>query len=139
MNGPPADRPEPQTAPPAKRANPNAIPVRHYDGALIAHISQELADEIVATGEAQPFRKGPRRYLRLRQGISIPRTDRGWEIIEFIRRWQGDKRAAGYVAHKDQQSERLRYRPPSPATERLKSDRLLRSAPDPKLGAGNRS
>lgn len=139
MNGPPADRPESQTAPPAKRANPHAIPVRLHDGALVAHIEQDLADVIVMAGDAQACRWGLRRYLRLRPGIRIPRTERGWDIIEFIRRWQGDKRAAGYVAHKDRQSERLRYRPPSPATGRQKSDRLVRSAPDPKLGAGNRS
>lgn len=35
----------------------------------------------------------------------------GWDIIELLRRWLGDKRAAAYVAHKDQQSERLQYQP----------------------------
>lgn len=51
-------------------------------------------------------------------GISIPRTERGWDIIEFLRRWHGDKRSAGYVAHKDRQSERLHYRLPNPAPEK---------------------
>jgi hypothetical protein len=54
-----------------------------------------------------------RRYLRLRPGIQVPRTEGGWDIIEFLRRWHGDKKAAGYVAHFDRQSEKLRYRPPS--------------------------
>jgi hypothetical protein len=110
-----------QTAPPTKRAKPDGIPVRLYDGALIAHVNLELADRLLQSGAAESFRNEPRRYLRLRRGISISRTERGWDIIEFLRMWHGDKRAAGYVAHKDRQSERLQYRPPSPAPERLRS------------------
>jgi hypothetical protein len=121
MTGPPARRPEFQAAPPTKRANSDGIPVRLHDGALIAHVNQDLADEIVMAGDAQSYRRGPRRYLRLRQGIRIPRTVQGWDIIEFLRRWHGDKRAAAYVAHKDRQSERLQYQPPSPAPESRKS------------------
>jgi hypothetical protein len=37
--------------------------------------------------------------------------------------WHGDKKAAGYVAHRDRQSERLTYRPPSRAPESLRSPR----------------
>jgi hypothetical protein len=103
----PAVRPDDETAPPTKRANSDGIPVRLYDGALVAHINSELADRLLETGAAEAFRHGPRRYLRLRLGIRIPRTERGWDIMELLRRWYGDKRAAEYVAHKDRQSERL--------------------------------
>jgi len=68
-------------------------------------------------GDAEACRSGSRRYLRLRQGVSIPRSERGWDIIESLRRWHGDKRAAEYVAHKDRQSERLRYQAPSPTAD----------------------
>ena len=121
MTGSPATRPEFQAAPPTKRANSDGIPVRLHDGPLIAHISQELADAIVTAGDAQAFRRGPRRYVRLRQGISVPRPEGGWEIIEYLRRWHGDKRAAGYIGHMDRQSERLRYQPPTPILERTPS------------------
>ena len=121
MTRPPATLPGTQAAPPTKRANPGGIPVRLYDGTLIAHVNRKLADRLLAAGDAEAFRRGPRRYLRLRQGICIPRTERGWGIIEFLRKWHGDKRASGYVSHKDRQSERLRYQPPSPAPERLRS------------------
>ena len=103
MTGPPATRPEVQAAPPTKRANSEGIPVRLYDGTLIAHANQELADRILVTGDAEACRSGPRRYLRLRRGISISRTERAWDIIEGLRTWHGDKRAAAYVAHKDRQ------------------------------------
>jgi hypothetical protein len=115
MNAPPTARPEYETAPPIKRANPDRIPVRLHSGILIAHVSQELADRLVMAGAADVCRRGPRRYLRLRAGINIPRTDRGWDIIEFLRRWHGDKQAAGYIAHKDRQSEWLSYLPSSRA------------------------
>jgi hypothetical protein len=95
--------------------------VRLYDGALVAHVNEELADRLLKAGAAEAFRNGHRRYLRLRQGIHISRTVRGWDIIEFLRMWHGDKRAAGYVAHKDRQSEHLHFQPPSPAPERLRS------------------
>lgn len=121
VSGPPAARPECQTAPPNKRANPDGIPVRVYDGTLVAHASQDVADRLLQAGAAEAFRSGPRRYLRLRQGIIIPRTGRGWDIIELLRRWHGDKRAAGYVAHKDRQSERLHFQPPIRVPERPRS------------------
>ena len=130
MTGPPVARLEFQTAPPNKRANPDGIPVRLCDGTLIAHVNQELADRLMVAGDAETCRRGPRRYLRLRRGISIPRTERGGDIIELLRRWHGDKRAAAYVAHQDRQSERLQYRPPSPAPEGLGSVPRLRRPPD---------
>jgi hypothetical protein len=111
MTGPPALRPDYETAPPVKRANPDGIPVRLYDGALVAHVNRERANELLENGVAEAFRRGPRQYLRLRQGIDIPQTGRGWDFIEALRRWHGDEKAAGYIAHKDRQSERLRYRP----------------------------
>lgn len=111
MTGPPALRAEYKTAPPIKRADPDGIPVRLYDGALVAHVSSGLAEELIFAGDAEECRRGPRRYLRLRQGIHIPQTERGWDIIEALRMHLGDKKAAGYVAHFDRQSERLRYRP----------------------------
>jgi hypothetical protein len=117
MKAPPAKRPEHETAPPIKRANPDGIAVRLYDGTLVAHVNAELADRIIVAGDAEACRSGSRRYLRLRQDISVPRTERGWKIIEFLRSWHGDKWAAGYVAHKDRQSERLRYQPPNPTTD----------------------
>ena len=129
MTGPPATRSEFHMAPPIKRANPDGIPVRLSDGALVAHVIPELADRLLEAGAAESFRSGSRRYLRLRQGISIPRTERGWDIIEFLRRWHGDRRAAGYVAHKDRQSEHLQYRPPSPAPERLRRVPMLTRRP----------
>jgi hypothetical protein len=121
VTGPPATWSESQTAPPIKRANPDGIPVRLSNGALVAHVIPEIADRLLEAGAAESFRSGSRRYLRLRHGISIPRTERGWDIIEFLRMWHGDMRAAGYVAHKDRQSERLQYQPPSSAPERLRS------------------
>jgi hypothetical protein len=93
-------------APPTKRANPDGIPVRLSNGALIARVNREFADRLVQSDAAESFRNGSRRYLRLRQGINVPRADRGWDIIEFLRMWNGDTRAAGYIAHKDRQSER---------------------------------
>jgi hypothetical protein len=111
MTRSPAQRPY-QAAPPTKRANPDGIPVRLDDGTLVAHVNQELEGRLLEAGAAEALRNGARRYLRLRRGIRIPRTERGWDIIEFLRGWHGDKRAAGYVAHKDRQYERLRYRPP---------------------------
>ena len=95
MTGPPVARPGYQTAPPTKRANLDGIPVRLRNGALVAHVNQELADRLLEAGSAESSRNGSRRYLRLRQGISIPRTEPGWDIIEFLRMWHGDKRAAG--------------------------------------------
>jgi hypothetical protein len=121
MTGPPAARPGCQKAPPSKRANPGGIPVRSHAGALVAHIPQDLADRLIECAAAEAFRSGPRRYLRLRQGINVQRTVRGWDVIEFLRMWHGDKKAAGYVAHKDRLSERLPYRPPSPAAEGRRS------------------
>jgi len=123
MNRPPAGRPELETAQPIKLANPVGIPVRLSNGALVAHVGQELADALLEAGAAEAYRNGPRRYLRLRREISIPRTERGWSLIEFLRMWHGDKKAAGYVAHRDRQSERLTYRPPSRAPESLRSPR----------------
>jgi hypothetical protein len=117
MTGPPTNRVF-QTAPPIKRAKPEGIPVRLHDGTLVAHVNRELEDRLLAEGAAECFRHGPRRYLRLRQGIYVPRSAKGWDIIEFLRRWHGDKRAAAYVEHKDRQSESLRYLPPTRPTSR---------------------
>lgn len=91
---------------------PPGIPVRLHDGTLIAHANQELEDRLVTDGVAAVLRREPRRYLRLRQGICVPRTAKGWDLMEFLRRWHGNKRAAAYVRHKDRQSETLRYQPP---------------------------
>ena len=110
MTGPPGRVME--AAPPDKRAKPDGIPVRLHDGTLVAHANQGLEDKLLTAGVAESFRRGPRRYLRLRQGISIPRTPKGWDLMEFLRRWQGDRRAAAYIQHKDRQSETLRYQPP---------------------------
>lgn len=116
MTGPPASGPVLIAAPPIKRANLGRIPVRLQDGTLIAHTSQEVADRLIIVGAAEAFRTGCRRYVRLRRGVHVPRTEHGWDVIEFLRMWHGDKRASGYVAHKDRQSERLRFRPPSPVS-----------------------
>ena len=94
MSGLSAMRPGSPTAPPSKRANSDGIPVRLSDGALIARVSPELADRLHQSGAAESFRNGSRRYLRLHQGIGVPRTERGWDIIEFLRMWHGDERAA---------------------------------------------
>ena len=110
MTGPPAN--QFQAAPPTKRAKPDVVPVRLHDGTLVAHADRELEERLLTEGAAESCRRGPRRYLRLRQGISVPRTSRGWDVIEFLRRWHGDKRTAAYVEHKDRQSEALRYVPP---------------------------
>lgn len=111
MTGPPAAKLAIYAAPPTKRADPQAISVRLHDGTLIAHVGRELAVEIAAAGNGEICRRGPRQYLRLRQGIKVPRPESGWPVIEFLRKWLGDKRAAGYVAHKDQESQRLRLEP----------------------------
>ena len=126
MIEPSASWPKSQTAPPPpiKRANPDRIPVSIHDGALIAHVNEEVAARLMAAGVAETFRSGPRRYLRLPRGISIPHTGRGWDIIELLRGWHGDKRAANYIANRDRESERLTYLPPSRTTGR-------RSAPRP--------
>jgi hypothetical protein len=116
MTGPP-DK-QFQAAPPIKRAKPDGIPVRQYDGTLIAHANQELEDKLFAAGAVESFRRGPRRYLRLRQGICVPCTTKGWDIIESIRLWHGDRRAAAYVEHKDRQPESHRYEPPTRHTTR---------------------
>src|SRR5258708_203401 len=110
VTGPPAPGSEFETAPPPKRANADRLPVRLHHGALVAHVQQELADKLVECGAAEACRTGPRRYLRLRQGINIQRTVRGWDVIEFLRMWHGDMKAAAYVAHKDREAESLRYR-----------------------------
>jgi hypothetical protein len=112
VTGPPAARPGFQTAPPIKRANPDGIPVRLYDGTLVAHVNEELADRLLEAGAAESFRRGPRRYLRLRQGVTVPHTVHGWDLIEFLRKWHGDKRARAYVAHKDREFDHFRYQPP---------------------------
>jgi hypothetical protein len=112
MTGPWAVRPT-HAAPPIKRANPHAIPVRLNNGTLIAHADQELEEKLLAAGAAEAFRRGPRRYLRLRPNISVPRTTRGWSVIEHLRKWLGDRRAAAYVTFKDKASDRLRFEPPS--------------------------
>jgi hypothetical protein len=111
MTGPPALTGY-KTAPPIKRADPDGIPVRLHDGTLIAHVNEELADRITVAGDGEACRSGPRRYLRLRPGISIPHTDSGWDIVEFLRKWHGDKRAAAYIAHMDRRSEKLLHRSP---------------------------
>jgi hypothetical protein len=87
--------------------------VRLYDGTLVANVNQELADSFLEAGAAEAFRRGSRRYLRLRRGIHIPRTERGWDVIEGLRAWHGDKKAAGYVAHFDRQSESVSTAEPS--------------------------
>jgi len=112
MTGPPVARLACETAPPIKRADPDGIPVRLHDGTLVAHITQQLADELTEAGEAEACRRGPRRYLRLRQGIHIPPRLRGWDIIEALRVRLGDKKAAGYVARFDRRAKGLRYQPP---------------------------
>ena len=86
--------------------------MRLHDGSLIAHVDQDLGDRLLAAG-VHSFRSGSRRYLRLPEGITIPRTERGWGVIEYLRRWLGDRAAASYMAHEDRQSERLRCEPPT--------------------------
>jgi hypothetical protein len=76
-----------QAAPPDKRAKPDGIPVRLHDGTLVAHANQGLEDKLLTAGVAESFRRGPRRYLRLRQGISVPRTPKGWDLIRILRTW----------------------------------------------------
>jgi hypothetical protein len=112
MTGPPTNRVF-QSAPPIKRAKPDGIPVRLHDGTLVAHVNREIEERLLSKGAAESLRHGARRYLRLRQGIYVPHTPKGWEIMEFLRRWHGDSRAAAYVEHKDGQSESHRYEPPS--------------------------
>lgn len=104
--------PRRQAAPPLKRANPKLLPVRLHDGDLVAHVTAEHAEELLRDGAARSFRNGDRRYLRLERGITIERSGSGWDVIELLRKWHGDKRAAGYVAHKDGLSERLSAGPP---------------------------
>jgi hypothetical protein len=101
-----------QAAPPVKRAKPAGIPVRLDDGTLVAHANQELEDRLVSEGVAESHRRGPRRYLRLRQGIYVPRAAKGWDLMELLRRWHGDRKAGAYVRHKDRESETLRNQPP---------------------------
>lgn len=113
MTGPPGIRPNTKPAPPAKRANPDKTPLRLHDGTLVAHVNRELENRLLTEGAAESLRRGPRRYLRLRQGIYVPRSAKGWDIMEFLRRWHGDKTAAAYVEHKDRGSEALRFVPPS--------------------------
>jgi hypothetical protein len=114
MTGPPGRGPATKSAPPTKRADMGRIPVRLHDGALIANVHRDMAERLLDAGVADGFCRGPRYYVRLRQGITIPQTESCWDIIEFLRQWHGDKKAAGYLAHRDLQSEHLRYEPPSP-------------------------
>ena|ERR1700682_3397793 len=135
MTGPPAKRLGTQTAPPTKRANPDRIPVRSYDGALVAHAMENLAETLMAVGAAESFRNGSRRYLRLRQGIHIPRTAKGWDMMEFLRRWHGDKKAAAYVEHKDRRSENLRYQPPGRRSQSLRLPQAKGRGPSNQISA----
>ena len=128
MIGPPDSRQEHQTAPPLKRANPDGVPVRQDDGTLVAHVSPALAERLLAIGAAEALRRGPRRYLRLRQGINVERSEGGWDVMEFLRKWRGDSRAARYVAHKDRQSERLLFQPPIRKEDRAAQE-MRRSFP----------
>ncbi len=122
MTGPPGGVPDSEAAPPIQRAKPNGIPVRLYDGTLVAFISIELADRLITAGAAETFRRGSRRYLRLQPGVPFFRGAHGWDVIESLRKWHGDKKAAQYVAHKDRQSERLKYSPASPLPERYRRE-----------------
>jgi hypothetical protein len=108
----PPNRAEFNAAPPSKRANPEGTPVRLYDGSLVAHVNQELDARLIECGAAEAFRKRPRRYLRLRRGIGVERTGGGWDVVEFIRKFQGDTKAAAYIGHKDRLSERLVFQSP---------------------------
>jgi hypothetical protein len=135
VTGPPAKRPATHAAPPTKRANPDGIPVRLYDGALVVHAKEDLADKLMAAGAAESFRNGPRRYLQLRQGIHIPRTAKGWDMMEFLRRWHGDEQAAAYIEHKDRQSENLRYQPPSRPSESLRFPQTKGRGPSNQISA----
>jgi hypothetical protein len=101
--------------------------VRLHDGALVAHADEDLADRLLAAGAAVSCRTGSRRYLRLRRDIIVLRTARGWDVVEYLRSSLGDKQTAAYFAHKDCQSEQLRYIPPIRALEAPKPDKTLRN------------
>lgn len=88
--GPPATRPATKTAPSDFRAHPIGILVRLANGEPAGRISEAFAEKLVSLGDAQSFRSGLRRYLRLRPGIRISPNLRGWDLIEEERRRYGD-------------------------------------------------
>jgi hypothetical protein len=91
MTGPPAVRTVTKTAPSDNRAHPIGIFVRLADGEPAGRVSESFAAWLVSSGHAEGFRKGWRRYLRLRPGVVIRPSLRGWELIEEQRKQYGDK------------------------------------------------
>jgi hypothetical protein len=90
MTGPPAHERTSSTAPTTNRAQHTEVLIRMFNGDPVCRVAANLAEELVNRGEANSFRNGPRRYLRLKPGIFIKPTLRGWELVEEARRQHGD-------------------------------------------------
>jgi hypothetical protein len=93
MNGPPAALRHTQTAPSDNRAPhvPPEVLVRLFNGEPVCRVLVVTAEKLVSSGSAKSFRSGARRYLRLKPGVSITPTVRGWEVVEEARRQHGDR------------------------------------------------
>jgi hypothetical protein len=90
MTGPPALRPFAEPAPSANRA-PQTVLVRLHNGDLAGRVSIEFAEMLLASGAAQPVGRRSLRYIRLRPGVVLAKSSRGWALIEEERRKHGDK------------------------------------------------
>ena len=90
MTGPPAVGPHTKTAPSEHRDPPIGILVRLDGGETAGRVSEAFAERLISSGNARSLRSGWRRYLRLRPGVVIRPSLRGWELIEEERRKHGD-------------------------------------------------
>jgi hypothetical protein len=110
MTGPPGGSIA-KTAPSDNRAHPTSeILVRMDNGELAGRVSHQFAEMLSRSGAATSFRGGSRRYLRLRPGIIIRPTLRGWDLIEEERRKHGDDAVRRGLTSLDRRP--LKWEPP---------------------------
>ena len=109
MTGPPAARPFPESAPSVNRAQ-QTVMVRLHNGDLAGRVSIRFAEMLLAEGTALPVGRQRVRYLRLRPGIVIAKSSRGWAVIEGERRKHGDSAVRRGVRAFDRKS--LKWQPP---------------------------
>jgi len=111
VTGPPAARPCSRTAPSDNRAHQTSeILVRMDNGEPAGRVSNQFAEMLIAADAAASFRNGPRRYLRLRPGIIIRPSLRGWGLIEEERRKHGDDAVRRGLTSMDRRP--LKWEPP---------------------------
>ena len=113
--GPPRTRPLTRTAPSEQRVPPIGILVRLDDGEAAGRVPEAFAERLVSSGHAESFRKGWRRYLRLRPGVVIRASVHGWEFVEEQRRQYGDYAVRRGLASLDRRP--LKWEPPQDRTK----------------------